>query len=255
MRASVIILGVLLAAAPALAEPVRVVGGPFPPFRMAGEGMSVRGVDADIVHAVFARAGYEVDIVLQPFLRAMNTVRRGEADAIAALTHNAEREAYLAFSGAISAVSDVFFKRAGDNLRWVQLDDLRDLRVGASQGYNYAGGFWEADWPHLKTVITNERLSPEEQLMRLLARDRIDIAICEVSVCGYLLRNRPDLGNQIDFMARSVGPVRTFHLGFSRRRPDTEMLLADFDAALAAYKAEGAHRAVYARYGVPIMLD
>lgn len=234
---------------------VQIVAAPLPPFRFQNDAGAIIGVDIDIMRAVLARAGYEADIEMRPFLRAADDLRRGRANALASSTLDADLGSHVSYSAPISAARDVFFKRADDALVWLEFDDLNHLRLGASRGYNYSGAFWRFDWSRLDTVVSGAEYGPEALLLRQLAADRIDVAICEVSVCTHIAANEPGLSGEIDYIDRTVGEVRTFHIVFSDDRVSgfSNTLKREFDAALAEYKAEGAHRAVYERYHVDIL--
>jgi polar amino acid transport system substrate-binding protein len=70
----------------------------------------------------------------------------------------------------------------------------------------------------------------------MIAFGRIDLFICEETVCRYLLdehiADHPELAN-VSAMPRTVGEVRGFRAAFSRQHPQGEALRDEFNKVLA----------------------
>lgn len=227
----------------------------FPPFRqIAGNALS--GADYDIVAAVLGRMGYQYTIKLFPLQRALKLAAAAQGPVgFFTFTRNPEREAQFLFSAPISTVRDVLFKRAKDQISWVDYADLSRYTIGVSAGYNYAPEFMLALQQKRLRTMSATGDTPEFEQLRRLRRGIIDLAICEVSVCSALIAGNPAEFGQLDYIDKSVGLSRSFHLGISRRYPGDDAFIREFDRELAKFAAEGKRKEIFRRYGMAVTLD
>ena len=213
----------------------------YPPFEYTDNG-ELKGGDVDTVREAVERMGLEPRFVVLPWARAENRVRRGDTDMLFSLTHSSERERYYHFTAPISLAQDVFFARADAGIRWSELDDLSHLRVGLTASYSYAESFmnWIGE-PDRRVVEINQE-APELVGLRMLALQRIDVFICEHSVCNYLLDKHRETYPELETVTSIpgiVGQIRPFRAAVSRQHPDGEALRDRFNQALADIRAEG----------------
>lgn len=213
---------------------IKVVTSEYPPYGYTKDG-EVAGTDTQIIRKVLSDMGYRADIRILPWARAENLVRAGEADMLYSLTFSENRRRYYHFTDPISSAQDVFFKRKDRKLQWQAYDDLKGLDFGISAAYSYAPGFmdWLFNGNGRITKITHEK--PELTGLRLVALGRIDLFICEQSVCKYLIEKNvsqyPELA-RVEQMDQAVGPERSFRAAFSRKLPSGEALRDQFNEAL-----------------------
>ncbi|KPQ02900.1 ABC transporter substrate-binding protein [Marinobacter sp. HL-58] len=234
-RLSVFLLSLSLPAL-TIADPqrLRVVTSDYPPYEYLEEGQVV-GSHTEIVRQVLSDMGYPADIRVLPWARAEATTRAGTSDMIYSLTHSADRGRHYYFTAPIGQARDVFFKLKGRDLHWQELDDLAGLRIGLSAAYSYAPEFmeWLAQGNARVTQISQE--SPELTGLRMVARGRIDLFICEESVCRHHIEKNipeyPELAN-VTAIPRTVGTVRGFRAAFSRQHPQGEALRDEFNRVL-----------------------
>lgn len=228
----------------------------FPPFKYR-LGERIVGSDTEIVEQVFQRMGMVPRITMAPWKRIQIDGSRGRLAAIYTFTKSKEREQSYFFSQPISTVQDVFFKRKDDQTNWSgNYADLAEIRIGVAGGYSYAPAFMQAmSDGTLRRVDRVTDSAPEIQNLRKLARGRLDLVVCEVSVCAYLIRQAGDELDELTYIDRPIGTVRTFHVGFPRSWPGAEELQKRFDLALAQFVKEGRRKPIFERYGVKSTLD
>lgn len=251
---AIVIVAVLVSGLSGLAaragEALPIVTVEFPPFGYTDPSGKIRGASTEIVEEVVRRMGFEPKVESVPTKRAFLLASEGTYAAFFTITKSKPRLEKLIYTDPVADIADVFFKRKTDPITWASLADLSDKIVGATDGYNYAPVFLTAMRDGtLKTDMIASN-SPELQHLRKLALGRIDLMICERSVCNHLLRTHDPKFSGLDHIDRNIGPVRTFHVGFSKKWPGAADLVKRFNAALAAMWAEGKIQEIHQRYGI-----
>jgi len=227
------------------------------PFRIVSEKEKVSGNDAEIVEEVFNRIGYEVEYRVAPYLRSWELVKKGKVAGFVSLTKNKQRERFALFpEKPLSTVKDVFFKRKSDDITFDKFTDLKNYTVGES-GYNYPKPFKDAlknnVFKKVETIITKE---PEILHLRKLSAKRIDLFVCEASVCSYLINSEKykNKFKNIDFIDKPVGDIRPFYVAFSKKWPDIENIIKAFNTEFNKYIAEGKRKAKNIKYNLAVDL-
>jgi|GEM_PF-2602340 len=229
-------------------SPIPLATAEFPPYNYSHDGKIV-GSSADIIRAVFKRMGRQVSIKILPPKRAMWKSAEGEFAGYFTFTKNDQRLRDYYYSPALATIADVFFKKQDRDISWASLDDLKLYTVGATKGYNYAPEFLKAieEGRFKVEYIVSE--TPEFNHLRKLAFDRVDLAICEVTLCNHLIKKHKKEFSGLDYIDRAIGPVRTFHLGLSKKWPESNALAQEFEAAFDALLNEGVITQIHKKHG------
>lgn len=212
----------------------------YPPYEYWADGKVV-GTHTQMVRAVVERMDFEPKFHLLPWARAEAGTRSGTYDLLYSLTKTKQRAEHYYFTDPISEAEDVFFKLSPRSLEWETLNDLAGFRFGLSASYSYAPSFmdWLGTGKGRVTSISHEK--PELTGLRMVALGRVDLFICEKTVCEYIIDTNvsefPEL-SRVDSIERSVGPARGFRVAISRKHPRAEELRDRFNEVLAEIKAE-----------------
>lgn len=213
---------------------MQIVTSEYPPFEYS-EDDRVVGTDTDLIRQVVKGMGYEPRIELLPWIRAEAKAMGGDATLVYSLTYSDARAVFYYFTDPINQVRDVFFAHRDSAIAWQTLDDLHDLRVGISASYSYAPEFMDWIERHTANITRVSHEQPELTSLKMLAHRRIDLFICEQSVCDHLLAkhvdDEPELA-RIGAIPGIVGESRPFRAAFSRQHPEGETLRDAFNRAL-----------------------
>ncbi len=223
----------------------------FPPFEFEQDDGTIVGFDTEIVQQVLEEIGYKVEISVLPWSRALAFAKSGDVAGIYSLTWSEERAGFLHFSEPISTVKDVFFKLKSKPIQWQTLDHLTNYRLGISRGYNYAPEFMKAVEAKFFTdidILAGKQL--ELTHLHRLKAERVDLVLCEISVCQYLIKTHAPKFNMIDYIDRPLGSIRSYHIGFSKQWPNSDQIVRDFNKALVRFIEEGKRDSILKRYGV-----
>ncbi len=237
-----------------LSEELPMVTYDFPPYNYLENGELV-GASTEVIQTLFKEMGHTTRIISLPFKRAQTFINDGEAAVIFTYTHSPKRRETAYLSNPISYINGVFFKRKKDNITWQEYKDLSDLRVGASGGYYYPE-------PFIKAIKDNDidasfvyRKDPDLINLRMLNLGRTDVFICELNVCGFLMNKYAPEFNEIDYINKPTGSIRSFHVGFSKKWPGSEKLRDEFNVQLDKVLAKGKLQKIFEKYGVIVNFD
>jgi len=228
----------------------------FPPFKFRDQLTGkIVGFDTELVTEVFKGIGITPNIDMLPFKRADSKTRMAEYAAYYSFTKNKEREKYYYFSNAISSVQDFIFFNKSSNISWTIYEDLKNLKLGYSEKYNYDKNF-------LKTIKNKFPILHENNefhLLSLLVNNRFDMIICEVSVCLYLIKQNPQKFKNVSYFNKPVGiqEPRAFYIGFSKKWPRAKEIRDAFNDSLNKFVSQKnkPRKALFQKYGAPCPKD
>ena len=248
---SILSLILLTFIAPVCAEqgkPVFLVTAEFPPYNYLQNNKLI-GSSTEIIKKVFERMNMELEISLLPPKRAMSMAAKGQAAGYFTFTKNPQRLKDHYYSLPLSTISDVFFKKRDIAVDWKTLSDLKSYKIGATAGYNYAPEFLDAMNQKVINVDLITTGNPEFMHLKRLNAGRVDLIICEVTLCSHIVRSNPDQFKDIDFVDHPIGPVRTFHLGISKKWPNAAWIAKRFNETFLQLLEEGVIDKIHQKHG------
>ena len=126
--------GILQAEAVTENLPVLIVGDDinYPPYSFLDSEGNPAGFNVELVRAVAASMGYEVEIRLDEWSRTREALEAGEIDVISGMFHSPEREAIYSFSAPHTITNGDVFTRQGT--RVATLEDLENKTVVVQRG-------------------------------------------------------------------------------------------------------------------------
>lgn len=224
-------------------DEILLVTGEFPP--LTSESMAGGGLSAEIVEAVFAEMGRPMRIEFYPWERAEAMVESGEAWGAFPYVPTADRQARFLTSNPISRGETVFYyyDDAFDSVEYTELSELQPYTIGVSLGYWYIDVLTQAG-------LTTEEASDDLANLRKLQAGRIQLFPMYEPVAVYTIQqNFPDDAARFRTLDTPMSTDDDTVIA-SRVYPDSETLMADFNAALATVQASPAYAALFERYGL-----
>ncbi|SDG41451.1 amino acid ABC transporter substrate-binding protein, PAAT family [Limimonas halophila] len=214
----------------------------YPPY--SGENLPHRGASTHIVRAAFQRAGYDPEITVMPWSRALAMTKRGHYDALANVWHREHRTEFFAYAGVLATNRLVFVKPAGSGFTYQRLADLRGKLVGTVRDYSYPKPFLQAESFHRHPVETLRRA------LVLTARGRFDLAIGDALVVQHTINTElPTFGRTLSLTERALAKD-PMHLVVSRKIPDHAEIVRRFNAALTRMRADGTRTEILRAHGL-----
>jgi polar amino acid transport system substrate-binding protein len=148
------------------------------PFSFRNEQQQIRGLDVELLNAIFQRAGYQARFSEMPWARVLHELQFGTVQLAMSANITAERQQYARFSHPYREEETVIVVRRQDAGRWrgittlEQLAIIPDFQIGVLKGFDYGNTF--------RQLMTRPEMQPRlqmrlrlEQLLKMLRGGRI----------------------------------------------------------------------------------
>jgi polar amino acid transport system substrate-binding protein len=196
---------------------------------------------------------YTLSYRLEPWTRAISMVETGEAQLLIATPATTAQK--IVASAPLGVDQSCFFVRKGSPWRYSRLDDLKSMRLGVVQDYNYD------DNGAIDTLIARYRTRKDPRLeiavgenalesnFRKLQAGRMDVVVENENVGRYMIQELK-LQDSIDFANCATHHIATTHVAVSASRPDAKEILLIINNGLTALRNSGELNAILKPYGM-----
>lgn len=214
----------------------------FEPFEMMDEdGKTIIGFDVDLINAIAADQGMEVEMVNMEFDGLVMAVQNGQIDAaIAGMSVTPERQEQVAFSNTYYDAG-LNIAVAADNEDINSEADLAGKKVASQMGTTGAAKALELQDAGI--VADVKLLENINVCMMSLDNGEVDAVIMDIPVNGAYVAANPDVAK----IAAPIesGEPESFAIAVSL---ENEELLAKLNAGLENVKANGKYMEIYDKY-------
>lgn len=219
----------------AVAEPVRLTNGEWPPY--LGEHLPHNGVASRIVAEAFALQGIEVRWEFHPWARSLQLAERGKRAGSAVWLRSDERDAKFFISDPVVESGYYLFHRKGFSFDWAEVTDLQGRRIVGTRGYDYGEAFQQAESSGQLRV---NRVTNDETAFRQLLAGRVDLFPMD-KVVGFDMLHQHFTAAERAQLSFHPKPLRadSLHLLLSREVPGNAELLERFNQGLAQLRESG----------------
>lgn len=235
MRRVLLCICLLVGAAQALAEDIRLTNGEWPPY--LGQALPHQGIASRIVAEAFALEGVNVQWDFYPWARSMMLAQRGQRAGTAVWLRSEQRDKDFYVSDPVVDSGYYLFHRKDVPFDWQQMHDLKGLRIGGANDFDYGPAFQQAE---ADGTLTVSRQTHEELALRQLLAGRIDVLPMDKTVAFDMLHQHFSAAEraQLTFHPK---PLRsdTLHLMLSRAVPGNSELIKRFNAGLKQLRDSG----------------
>ncbi|WP_167730443.1 transporter substrate-binding domain-containing protein [Terasakiella sp. SH-1] len=199
---------------PARAEVLRAATLQFPPYSYEDQNGNVAGIAVETVRRLAKRLGYELDIKLYPWARALSLVKQGSVDMLFTAYKTKEREEYLYYSASPLIVQKVSFFVKKDSLFQSVTDITRARKATTATRRKVSYGPIVDDM--LKQGVLNNLYTGNDDihLLNLLKEGRVNVVPLSQFVAYYNIQ-QAHLQNDIREIHPPVQTVPSY-LTFSK---------------------------------------
>jgi len=223
-------------------EPIRLVTGEdLPPF--ASPTWPEGGVITEIVVKSLVRSGLTVaPVVFLPWARGYRDVRESRMDATFPYVHTPEREAEMVFSGNIYDSPSMALFAADSGRDYTGPDSVKGLTLCLPIG-NASPLQFLIDKGEVSVTM---RPAEYEDCLRAVAGHRVDFLTANETILLPIMR---DTGRWESIHIGSVPvQVRPTYLIVAKSNPRADLIVARFNAGLAALRESGEYDRIFERH-------
>lgn len=203
----------------------------WPPF--AKEDGS--GIARTIIEKAYAYTGTRVEFITVPYARALLMAEQGKVDGAFNVTKQASTENTFAFgSQPLLRVSASFYYPKQSKLNYRNVDEIpTDTVIATIIGYEYGDRF-EAN----RARFAESRVASQQQIIKLLLSERIDMAILFDEVASYTLAQ---MGLSQDAIKQGkINHTSDIYVAFNKALANSDKL-KKLDLGLKAIEQESAY--------------
>jgi polar amino acid transport system substrate-binding protein len=214
---------------------IRITNGEWEPY--LSEYAYQYGLASHIVSEAFRLEGIAVEWGFFPWKRAYEIVKIGQWDASAVWWPTEETKEYFWVSEPVVVTSFVYFHLKSNPFHWEQIEDLKDLKIGTTLGYDYGKEFMTA----AQQGVIKIDASPKDELnYKKLLLGRIDIFPNDPLVGYAQIKNSftPEDAQRFTHHPREF-EKSTLNLIISKHTPDGRFYLEKFNAGLQKLQQSG----------------
>lgn len=212
----------------------------WPPFSdQHGQGLSYQ-----LVNAALAPQGYQLQLEVVPYARALYLTGRGKTDALWNVTGqaNTRRDYLLHQTPLFLASSSLYYREQAQAYRSVA--ELPDRTVvGVMLGYEY-GDLFEQHKHRFKLV----EVSSHPQLIQLLAQGKVTVAIFFDDVLKWYLQRHPEV--LVAPKRGALNHVSEIFVAFYKEGRRSPQLAQALDEGLARLKRNGEYQRLLQQHQV-----
>ncbi|MCJ8206672.1 transporter substrate-binding domain-containing protein [Pseudomonas sp. RGM2987] len=236
------LVGLLLLSHQACAQTLRLVADGWPPF--TDSTLVNGGLATDIVSTALARAGYATEFEQVPWARAMLGISEGRYDVLVNAWYAEDRTQIGRFSAEYLLNRVRFIKRKEEPIEFDNLQQLHAYPIAVVRGYAYSKDFDED--PQMQKVPVHSFA----MAVRMLAAERVKLTLEDEYVARYYLaRESAKVRNAVEFLPKPLSE-NSLHILVSLKNPEHEQIVAGFDKAIAAMKADGSYARLLELHGM-----
>lgn len=220
----------LMAVCPSLAGSKRhlllAVENSWPPY----SDINGNGISKDIVQQVLSNAGYTVEFIAVPYARALLMTERGRVDGTFNVTKqtNTGRRFDFGKEKLLSATAFYFYPQNSALAIHSPADIPKGTSIALIIGYEYG-----EEYERIRSNLLEVRVSSQKQIIGLLKRGLVDMAIMFDKVATYHLAQMGMLPGELK--KGHINHISDIYVAFSKKRGDLSQVITDFDQQLKLF--------------------
>jgi polar amino acid transport system substrate-binding protein len=193
------------------------------------------GFLVEIARQALKTQGHDITVEYRPWARALTEAANGKYDGLLSAFYNTERAQSFHFSAPLNTTKMVFISLKETKIKpvYASLDDLSPYRIAIGRKWAYSPEFENHKNLNKSTVNT------EPQGIKLLFSKRVDLFAVNYDQFYAALAQMPGYSTKDIKVLNPAISRNDQHIAATKRQPNSEEFLADFNTGLAALKANG----------------
>ncbi|OHD39782.1 MAG: hypothetical protein A2015_11155 [Spirochaetes bacterium GWF1_31_7] len=230
-----------------------IAGIPEEPNRWITSSGQYRGLDIDIVDFIFKELKIPYTVILEEASTRLEGNWKKPVspyDMVFTYSKNSEREVYLIYAeeSHIDFSWNFFYRKEDQNkYKYDTYEDLRGIRIGATQGFSYTDEFWNASKSGILTLDTV--VANEIQIEKLLKK-RTELVPLNTQATLYEAKQKGIL-DKIAYLPKPI-KSKPYYNTFvkSSTYPDIDTVIIKYNEILKRMKSDGTLKKILSEYGL-----
>lgn len=230
-----------------------------PKLKMAGHAwepyisnqLPANGLAVNLVTAVFARAGYQVEMEFMPWLRVGEGLMSGEIDLSVGSWYNETRAKELYFTDPYLDNQLVIIKRQQDKLAFNSTEEFKDYisgrsyRLGVFKDYGYGETF-----DQIAPLVSLNYFKYCTNMLRDVAAKKTDLALMDHWTVENSLKSNKNIADHLEIMPFPL-ISRGLHVTISLKNENHKEIAQAFNETLKAMKLDGSYDKILTKHNFP----
>lgn len=216
----------------------------WPPFIIIdpNDVQQSKGIMFDVMREAARNEGWDIQFATFPEMRSQMMLQEGKIDAYPKAREWVETPGVFRWTDPIITSSDVLVFRNG-HFPESGPAKLRDLDVGVVHGYAYP----TLDPLFQSGVLKRHSATSTEQLLRMVQRGHIDVAVTNRHVAEWIIRNSKTLNPDALLFTKTPLDSAPYRFAFTKAW-DSNPCIDSFNRELEAMKKDGRFDEIINRY-------
>lgn len=236
---------------PAWAERIVIVGDPWCPYNCEPRA-EMPGFMIETARAIFKEQGIEVQYITMPWSRALDSVRKGEYDAVVGAFKEDAPDFVFPENSMVKA-NQGFFIKNGNPTKWHYsgIGSLQKVSAGFIRDYSYGKALDNYIKTHStdakKIQLTAGDNALEQNVKKLLA-GRIEVVVEDRAVMQHFLNDTKQISQ-----VKSAGQypeMDSVYIAFAPGKANSARYAKILSEGIKHYKQSGKLKQIKAEYGV-----
>lgn len=229
-----------LLAVQAQAQTIFMVANIWPPY--VDSSLPDDGLAMKIVKTAFKRVGYQPEVRIEKWEKALEGSKLGVYDVAGAIWKSESRQKKLHYSEPYLTNNIVLVANVNSQIKFDSLSDLQGLLVGVLKDYQYDEKFMQD--PKILKFQAN-RLT---QNLIAVQNGKLDVAVADKRLAMYELQHfMGNNTNDFQFLAKPLSS-RKLYVAAPMENAASKTLIAKFNQGLAAIKKDGTYQKILDEY-------
>lgn len=234
-----------------------------PKLKMAGHAwepyiskqLPANGLAVNLVTAVMARAGYQVEMEFMPWKRVTEGLISGEVDLSVGSWYNQTRSQETQFTDPYLTNQLVVVKRKNDPLNFESTDEFKQFvskkgyRLGIFKDFGYGEEFNE-----IAPLLTLNYYKHCKQMVRDVAIKNTDIALLDHWLASNDMRKQQNVADHLEVIPAPL-ITKGLHVTISHKNEEHKEIAQAFNQALKAMKADGSYEKILKKHSYPFLSE
>jgi polar amino acid transport system substrate-binding protein len=232
----------------AISETITIVADDWCPYNCEPNS-ALPGYVVEIVGEIFGKAGYNLEYRSVPWARALKEVLAGTYEGAIAATSKELPDGIFP-QEELGYYSNYFIIRKGDAWRFISMESLKSVRLGAIKNYNYGkalNSFIEKNKDSMAVQVLAGNNAVERNLKKLL-QNKIDVYLEDRQVAHHMAKKMGIL-DKIDFGGIQGRPI-ALYVGFSPANPESNKYARILSEGIVEMRKSGRLAEILGKYGL-----